>query len=212
MALVLGSQIPRRGNAFSRALGRLVLRLLGWRLVGKLPDVPKMVLIGAPHTSNMDGVVALATLTAVGLRAGTMIKDSAFRGPLGLLLRWLGALPVNRSSPKGIVGQTVDVFRNQSQFVLLIAPEGTRFAAQDWKRGYHYVALGAGVPIVPSTVDYRSKRIIFGEPVVPTEDYDADFGKILTFYTQHGWPRHVDRLSKPMCDARGLPWKGKPRA
>lgn len=207
MSLKLGAQVPQRGNAFSRWLGRTVLRLMGWRLLGQLPDVPKMVLIGAPHTSNMDGVLAFATLTALGLRAGTMIKDSAFHGLLGVLLRWLGALPVNRRSPKGIVEQTVDVFHNQAQFVLLLAPEGTRSAAPDWKRGYHHVARGAGVPIVPAACNYQNKRIVFGPALYPGADYAADFAELIAFYREYGRARHPQRQSRPLCEAQGLNWR-----
>jgi hypothetical protein len=206
MTLVLGPQVPRRGNFFSRALARTLLHLAGWRLHGQLPDLPKMVLIGAPHTSNMDGVIALAVLTALGIRAGTMIKDTAFRGLLGVLLRWFGALPVNRRSPKGIVEQTVDVFRSQPQFVLLIAPEGTRAGAPEWKRGFHHVARGAGVPIVPAAIDYRRKRITFGAPLMPG-DYDADLRTLMAFYGAHSAPRHPERLSRPVAEALGLPWQ-----
>jgi 1-acyl-sn-glycerol-3-phosphate acyltransferase len=200
MTLVLGPQVPRRGNAFSRA------RLMGGRFEGALPDLPKMVLIGAPHTSNMDGVLALATLTALGIRAGTMIKDTAFHGLLGVLLRWFGALPVNRRSPKGIVEQTIDVFRSQSQFVLLIAPEGTRSGAAEWKRGFHHVARGAGVPIVPAAIDYRRKRITFGAPLT-AGDYSADLRTLMAFYGAHSMPRHPERLSRPVAEALALPWQ-----
>ncbi len=208
MTPVIGPQVPRRGNAFSRWFARLVLRLMGWRFVGEVPDLPKMVLIGAPHTSNMDGVLALATLTAMGIRAGTMIKDTAFHGLLGVLLRWFGALPVNRRSPKGIVEQTVDVFRAQSQFVLLIAPEGTRSAAADWKRGFHHVARGAGVPIVPAAIDYQRKRVTFGAPLT-AGDYEADFRTLMTFYGAHSVPRHPERTSRPVAEALGLRWQPK---
>jgi len=49
-----------------------------WRVTGQIPDLPKMVWIGAPHTTNWDGVLGLATLLALGVDASTMIKDSAF--------------------------------------------------------------------------------------------------------------------------------------
>src|SRR5262249_46288737 len=110
MSPISGPNVPRRGNTVSRWPGRAVVGLMGWRFEGAIPDLPKMVLIGAPHTSNMDGVIALTALTALGLRASTMIKDSAFHGLLGVLLRWFGAIPINRRSPKGVVGQTVDAF------------------------------------------------------------------------------------------------------
>jgi 1-acyl-sn-glycerol-3-phosphate acyltransferase len=204
----LGAKVPRRGNAFSRGLARLLLRLMGWRLEGRFPDLPKLVLIGAPHTSNMDGVVSFITLFAVGLRAHTMIKDSAFKGPLGWLLRWLGALPIDRKSPKGVVEQTVEAFARDAQFVLLLAPEGTRGAAPEWKRGYWHVARGAGVPVLPVAIDYMRKRIRFGEPLHPGDDYAADFARLLAFYAAHSAPRHPERLSRPLCEAQQRPWRG----
>lgn len=197
----VGRHLPRRGNAFSRGLARLFLRLLGWRITGSLPDLPKLVLIGAPHTSNWDGVLGLATLMALGLRAATMIKDSAFEGPLGLLLRWFGAIPIKRASPKGVVEQSIDAFASKPQCLLLIAPEGTRDGAEDWKRGFWRIAQGAGVPVLPAAIDYRAKTIHFGPPLMPGDDYAADLATLLAFYVEHSLPKHAGRLSKPLRDA-----------
>jgi 1-acyl-sn-glycerol-3-phosphate acyltransferase len=207
MSLPLGPNVPRRGNAFSRWLGRVVLRAMGWRLQGAIPDLPKMVLIGAPHTTNMDGVLAFSTLVALGLRAGTMVKDSAFHGFVGLLLRWLGAQPIDRKSAKGVVEQTVDTFARQEQFILLLAPEGTRSAAPEWKRGFWHVARGAGVLVVPAAIDYDRKIITFGPPLPPGSDYEDDLRRLLLFYGRHSAPRHAERLSQPMCKALGREWR-----
>ena len=194
----IGSRVPRRGGAFSRGLGRAFLRLLGWRVEGTIPDLPKMVWIGAPHTTNWDGVLAIATLLALGVNASTMIKDSAFKGPLGWLLRALGAIPINRASPKGVVEQSIDQFTSRERFILLIAPEGTRTGAEDWKRGYYRIAEGAGVPVLPAVIDYPARRITFGPMLVPTGDYEADFAILVALYRRLGVARHPHRLSKPL--------------
>ena len=207
----VGGQVPRRGNAFSRWLGRMALRLIGWRIEGAVPDVPKMVLIGAPHTSNMDGVLAMMVLTALGLRAGTMIKDTAFHGVLGVVLRWFGAIPINRRSPKGIVEQSVDAFNRNDRLILLIAPEGTRTSTEEWKRGFHHIARGAGVPIALATVNYRDRIVTFGPHVATTGDYAADFARIIEWYRAHAWGRHPERMSKPICNVLGVPWKPRPQ-
>ncbi|MGH8528705.1 MAG: lysophospholipid acyltransferase family protein [Nevskiales bacterium] len=207
MGLHIGGKVPRRGNVLSRSLGRTVLLLMGWRLEGAIPDLPKMVLIGAPHTSNMDGVLALATLTALGLRSGTMIKDSAFKGALGALLRWFGAIPINRRSPKGVVEQSVDAFDSNPYLLLLIAPEGTRSSAPEWKRGFYHIAASAKVPILPAAIDYARKIITFGPSLAPSGDYKADLSRLLAFYGAHGSPRHPERLSKPLCEAMGREWQ-----
>lgn len=207
MSLTIGANVPRRGNFFSRGLARVLLRLMGWRLEGTIPDLPKMVVIGAPHTTNMDGVIGLGTLMALGLRAGTMIKDSAFNGVMGVLLRWLGAIPINRRSAKGVVEQSVDAFNDNEKFLLLIAPEGTRSNATEWKRGYYHIALGAKAPILPAACNYRKKIITFGPTVMPSGDYPADLKRLLEFYRDYGSPRHPERMSKPLCDVMGVKWQ-----
>ena len=175
---------------------------MGWEVQGVIPDLPKMVMIGAPHTSNMDGVMAMATLTALGLRSGTMIKDSAFVGPLGAVLRWFGAIPINRRIAGGVVEQSVQAFNDAERLMLLIAPEGTRTSATEWKRGFWLIASAAHVPILPAAIDYQKKRITFGPAVVPTDDYAADLKKLLDFYRDFGGPRHPERASGPIRAAR----------
>lgn len=203
----VGPRVPRRGNAFSRGFARLLLRLMGWRLLGTVPDEPKMILIGAPHTSNMDGFIGLATLTALGVHAGTMIKDSAFKGLMGPILRWFGAIPIDRRSPKGVVEQSVDAFRQNAKLLLLLAPEGTRSAATEWKRGFYHIASSAQVPILPAACDYRNKRVTFGPLLWPAGDFAADFAILLAFYRDFGHGRHPERTSKPICEAQGHDWR-----
>lgn len=205
--LPIGSAVPRSGNAFSRFIGRCVLWMLGWRLEGSVPNLPKMVLIGAPHTSNMDGVVAIATLVALGLKTSTMVKDTAFKGPLGVVLRTFGAIPINRRSPKGVVEQSIDAFTGREQMLLLIAAEGTRHSAPDWKKGFHRIAQGAGVPVVPGAANYARKVITFGPPLMPGPDYETDLATLLDFIATHGAPRHAHRLSRPLCEKLGRSWQ-----
>lgn len=207
----VGASVPRRGNALSQGIGRAILAVMGWKVQGAIADLPKMVMIGAPHTSNMDGVLAIATLTAYRVRAGTMIKDTAFKGIMGPILRWFGAIPINRKAAGGVVGASVGAFRDNEKLILLIAPEGTRTSAQEWKRGFHLIAASAGVPILPAAIDYVRKRITFGPPIYTTDDYESDLKRVLDFYRLYSSPRHPERASQPVCEALGLQWK-KPQA
>ena len=205
----IGDRVPRRGNALSQWLSRTMLRLMGWTVQGPIVDLPKMLMIGAPHTSNMDGVLAIATLTAYRVRAGTMIKDTAFKGVMGPVLRWFGAIPINRRAAGGVVGASVGAFRDNEKLILLIAPEGTRSSAEEWKRGFHLIAQSAGVPILPAGIDYARKRITFGAPIFTTDNYESDLARVLDFYREYSFPRHPERASGPICRALGLPWKGQ---
>ncbi|MDE2363368.1 MAG: lysophospholipid acyltransferase family protein [Hyphomicrobiales bacterium] len=205
--VTIGDEAPRRGNFLSRGMARSALRLMGWRLQGGFPDLPKMVLIGAPHTSNMDGVVAILTLTALGLRSGTMIKHSAFKGVFGSVLRWFGAIPIDRRNAGGVVGQSISAFDKAERLLLLIAPEGTRNSAAEWKRGFWLIAAGAGVPILPAAIDYAKKTVTFGAAMSTGADYAADFSRILDFYRRYSCPRHAGRASEPICGVLGMTWR-----
>ncbi|MZR62349.1 lysophospholipid acyltransferase family protein [Alcanivorax sp. DP30] len=188
---------PRRGNGFSRALASGFLKTIGWKVVQPLPEVPKAVIIGGPHTSNWDGIVTLAAMMELGLDAHIMIKDSAFKGPLGSLLRWMGALPIDRSKAGSVVEQTVAQFNDHEKMVMVVAPEGTRSGASQWKTGFYRIAEQAGVPIIVATADYQKKEIDFPLVVPPSGDLDADLATIQQCYaTVH--PRHPEKLSAPI--------------
>src|SRR5690606_14268248 len=133
-------QYPQRGNGFSRALGKGFLQLFGWRLANAFPDVPKAVVIGGPHTSNWDGIFTCAAMIQIGLDAHIMMKDSAFQGPHGRVLRWLGAVPVDRTKTGGVVEQSVEQFSGRDRYALIVAPEGTRSGAEQWKTGFYHIA------------------------------------------------------------------------
>ncbi|MBW3551416.1 MAG: 1-acyl-sn-glycerol-3-phosphate acyltransferase [Proteobacteria bacterium] len=103
-------------------------------MVGAFPDIPKLVLIGAPHSSNWDGVWGFAAKMALGLDIRILGKDSLFRVPwLGWLLRRFGVIPVDRSAPHGVVEQMAALIHGVDRLWLGLAPEGTRRPVERWK-------------------------------------------------------------------------------
>lgn len=164
------------------SLSRAILRLLGWRVEGNLPDTPKYVVIGAFHTTNWDFPLMLLLKSAIGLKVRWVGKHSLFRWPLGWLMRRLGGIPVDRRSPHNYVEQIVDAFRRRDELILVIAPEGTRKKTEYWKTGFYYIALGAGVPIALGFADYPRKVGGIGVSFMPTGDFEADLAQIRAFY------------------------------
>ena len=170
----LGDAIARRGNALSRELAVLALRLTGWRIEGEFPNLPQYVVIVAPHTSNWDFFLGVTVMFAIGFRGTFLSKDSLFRWPTGPVMRWLGGVPVDRVNPHNVVEQTIDYFRSRPHMLLALSPEGTRRKLAAWRTGFWYVAKGAGVPIVPVAFDYPAKVVRIFAPMAPGEDIDAD--------------------------------------
>jgi 1-acyl-sn-glycerol-3-phosphate acyltransferase len=212
MMVPIGPAVPRRGNAFSRGVGRFVLSGMGWRLEGVVPNVPRCVAIVAPHTSNWDFVVGLAADLALGLRVRFLAKDKLFRRPLGTLLTWIGGLPVDRATPDGVVAQAVSLLRELEPFVLALAPEGTRKRVERWKTGFHRIALGAGVPIWPVSLDYRTRILRLHPAFEPSGDLEADLARLQSQY-EPGMARYPEHYGVPSGPAdRVTPRSSEPPA
>lgn len=157
-----------------RQISNLIMFLAGWRVDGKLPNIPKYVLIGAPHTSNWDFVLFLGIIFHLKVDARYMGKAELFRFPHGPFFYYCGGIPVDRKKSTGLVEQMVEAANASSKFILTIAPEGTRHKVTEWKSGFHRIAKGAGIPIVMAKVDGQNKTVHVGEVFHPTENMDAD--------------------------------------
>jgi 1-acyl-sn-glycerol-3-phosphate acyltransferase len=178
----LGDAVARRGNAISRTIALLAMRLSGWRIEGEFPNLPQFVVIVAPHTSNWDFFVGVMAMFAMGFRGTFLGKHTLFRWPAGAIMRWLGGVPVDRASPHNVVQQTVGHFYSRKQLLLAMSPEGTRKKLAAWRTGFWYVAKGAGVVIVPAAFDYPAKRIrIFGA-VTLSDDIGADLLRLRSHF------------------------------
>lgn len=167
---------------FARALGHLVLRLVGWRVEGTLPAGTKAVVVAAPHTSNWDMPLMLAVAYVVGVRPSWLGKRELFRWPFGGFMRRLGGIPVDRGTSSNLVGQVVDAFRRVERMYVVIPPSATRSRATHWKSGFYHIARGAGVPILCAFLDYRRKVGGVGPVVVDSGDVRADMEVIRSFY------------------------------
>ena len=173
---------PRWGGAGLRAVGRAILRVLGWRAVGDLPDVPKMVIIVAPHSSNWDFIVGIAYMMSRNVAVRFIGKRELFRWPLGVVMRHLGGIPVDRANPQAVVEQVVAEFAGVPGIVLGITPEGTRKRGATWKTGYYRIAKDAGVPIVPGFIDWFTKQVGVLPPFLPTGDQARDLAHLQGLY------------------------------
>jgi 1-acyl-sn-glycerol-3-phosphate acyltransferase len=155
---------PRARRRGLPAIGRFMMWITGWRFHGALPELPKFVIVVAPHTSNWDFFAGLWALFALDLRSEWFGKDTLFRPPLGILMRLINGRPVRRDSPEGVVAEMAAVVRAEPEFVLTITPEGTRRVVDHWRSGFYRIAQAAGVPIVPVAFDWSRREIRITPP------------------------------------------------
>ena len=180
-APLISPDVDSRGNALTRALAVATMRLSGWKFSGeRLPDRKKFVIIVAPHTSNWDFLVGVMAMYAIGIRGTFLGKDTLFRFPLGLLMRWLGGIPVDRFSKQDAVTQTAELVQRRERVIIALSPEGTRKRTERWRSGFWWIAHKAQVPIVPVAFDFSKREILIYPPFDTTGDPDRDIVELRT--------------------------------
>jgi 1-acyl-sn-glycerol-3-phosphate acyltransferase len=178
----VGDAVPRTHGPLAAALGRFMIRLRGWALEGAVPNEPKMVIIVAPHTSNWDFLTGLWAKLALQLKAGFLGKHTLFWWPLGVFLRRLGGISIDRSKAAGVAEDSAEAFKKHERLMLVVAPEGTRSHSGRWKSGFYRIAVAAGVPILLVTFDYSRKVVRLGPLFHPTGDYEKDLPQIQSHF------------------------------
>jgi 1-acyl-sn-glycerol-3-phosphate acyltransferase len=163
-------------------LAKFMMRVVSWRVEGKLPDLPKFVLIGAPHTSNFDFLLFLGVIFSLRANVRFMGKAELFRPPHGWFFYYCGGVPVERKKSTGLVEQMVTACSESDKFILTIAPEGTRHHVTEWKRGFYHIAKSTGIPIVFAVVDGKRREVRIGQVFHPTDDVEADMKAIQGYF------------------------------
>ena len=164
-------------------LAKTIYRSLGWKIKGRFPkEVQKMVVIAAPHTSWHDFYMALLFRNCIGVKINFLGKKELFKPPFGWYFRRVGGTPLDRTPGQNKVAYIASLFKQKETFRLALSPEGTRKKVVEWKTGFYYIALEAGVPILPITMDFGRKQHHIGELFYPTGAVEADIKKLRQFF------------------------------
>lgn len=177
-------QPHRKRSILSGIVRRIILLLYrwnGWKLDGHLPNLPKFVIAGAPHTSSWDFVFFIGATAEEGVEPNFMGKHTLFRGAMMNFMYDMGGIPIDRTKRSNVVDQVAEEFARRERLALVIAVEGSRTTDGSWKSGFYHIAQAAGVPIVPAWVCNSRKILGFGEPVWPSGNYGEDLLKIANF-------------------------------
>jgi len=159
-----------------------LLNLIGWQFRFKPLPGPHGIVVVYPHTSNMDFFVGLLAKWACGLQFRWLAKDSLFRGPMGVIMRYWGGVAIDRSAPQGAIRRLAQDMLASDWFWLAITPEGTRGYRPYWKSGFYRIAHAAGVPVSLVSIDYGKKMIDVTRTMRLSGDEDADMVLIRQAY------------------------------
>ena len=163
-----------------RNLARVILRLSGWKTVGDVP--PTAILVGAPHTSNWDWVITQLLAWDNSIKIRLLVKDSFFKGPVGIFMRATGAVELDRANPGGTIREAAGRAEGDDRFLLGMAAEGTRSKSEYWKSGFYRIAQQTGLPITLAFLDAPSKTVGWGPTFTPSGDVKADMDVLREFF------------------------------
>ena len=178
-----------------KRLSQFILKRMGWKIGNVLPEVPKCVIVVAPHTSNYDFILGKLAYTAIGRTANFLIKKSWFVFPFNIFFNSIGGIAVDRDRKTSITDKLAIEFERRDKFQLALTPEGTRKRVKKWKKGFYFIAMKAQVPIVLVALDYGKKTVSFLDTFYPTGDFDGDI-KIIRSNYNHIEAKHPDQFVK----------------
>lgn len=163
----------------------LLYKRMGWRANVTVAHPDKYIICLAPHTSNWDFLVGQLYMRAEGMSVNFLMKKEWFFWPLGSLFRRMGGIPVWRTKKTSMTDNLASEAQKADTFHLCITPEGTRSLNPDWKKGFYFIALKAGIPILLYGLDYERRLIECTQMVVPTGDLDADMRQIKLYFKDY---------------------------
>jgi len=181
MSSPLPPNVPSFGGPISRAFGRLMMRMVGMKIVGTVPDVPKVIMLGAPHTANADLLLAMGMKYALGLNYSWMMKKEAFFFPFGGMFKAMGGIPIDRKAATDVIGQVEEWFASKDKAWIGITPEGTRSKVDRYKKGYLRIAYRTGIPVFVVGVDSVTRTLVFDQFMDLTGDIDVDNHNVREF-------------------------------
>jgi 1-acyl-sn-glycerol-3-phosphate acyltransferase len=158
-----------------RKIYQFFFLLRGWKIKGDVPrKINKYLIVVAPHSSNWDFLMGLAVRSILKFSSNYLGKKELFNSPIGWFFRMTGGRPVDRSKSSHLVDQVSELYKKEKQFVLALAPEGSRKKSDRWKSGFYYIAVKAEIPIVMCGIDYSTKTITFAPPFSPSGNFEKD--------------------------------------
>ena len=158
---------------------------MGWTKDITVAHPDKYIICLAPHTSNWDFILGQLYSRAEGLRINYLMKKEWFFWPLGQIFRKTGGIPVYRDKKTSMTDNLAETAKRSESFRLCITPEGTRSRNPDWRKGFYFIALKAGLPILLYGLDFDRKLIQCTKCIMPTGDVEKDMQEIKQYFADY---------------------------
>ena len=170
-------------SKISQWIGRTVLKSMGWKVAGSIPNEKRILIVAAPHTSNWDFVIGMGALLGLNAKIRWIGKHTLFKPGISWFFRWLGGIPVNRKNPASLIEDVSNMIKKDRGLMIGVAPEGTRKKINRWKTGFLRIAKTTQSKILFISIDAPSKTIKIASTLfTPTEDKENDLEYVKSYF------------------------------
>ena len=195
---------PNKKRNILGPIGRFLLKLVNWDIVGNLPDKKRIIIASAPHSSTFDAIYAYIVCLATDLKFYFLGSVSMFTRivlplpfkknpdklgiphPLGRIqnkiLLEFGGIPVWRAKSTGVTQQVIDQLKSKDKFILYLTVEGEMKTNQTIKTGFHYIGKALDAVVVPTKIDYKNRRFELMDELKLTDSVDTDKDALMERY------------------------------
>ncbi len=170
-------------SQISQWIGRAVLKSMGWKVAGSIPNEKRILIVAAPHTSNWDFVIGMGALLGLNAKIRWIGKHTLFKPGISWFFRWLGGIPVNLKNPASLIEDVSNMIKKDRGLMIGVAPEGTRKKINRWKTGFLRIAKTTQSKILFISIDAPSKTIKIANTLfTPTEDKENDLEFVKSYF------------------------------
>ena len=170
-------------SQISQWIGRAVLKSMGWKVAGSIPNEKRILIVAAPHTSNWDFVIGMGALLGLNAKIRWIGKHTLFKPGISWFFRWLGGIPVNRKNPASLIEDVSNMIKKDRGLMIGVAPEGTRKKINRWKTGFLRIAKTTQSKILFISIDAPSKTIKIASTLfTPTEEKENDLEFVKSYF------------------------------
>ena len=202
--LKITSNHPTKKRKILGPIGRFVLKLINWKIVGNLPDKKRIIIASAPHSSTFDSIYAFFVCLATDLKFYFLGSVSMFtrivvplpfkKNPdkLGIphpfgkfqnrLLLEFGGIPVWRTKSTGVTRQVIEQLKSKDNFILYLTVEGEMKSNETIKSGFHYIGKELNATVVPTKIDYKNRMFELMDEYELTESVEDDKIALMNVY------------------------------
>ena len=195
---------PVRKRYILGPLGRFILKIINWDIIGNLPDKKRIIIASAPHSSSFDSIYAFFVCLASDLRFFFLGSISMFSRivipipfqknpdklgiphPFGSIQKRVmlnfGGIPVWRTKPQGVTQQVIDQLKTKDKFILYLTVEGLMHTNQTIKSGFYYLGKELDAIVVPTKIDYKNRRFELMEQYKLTDSLESDKNALMEIY------------------------------